>query len=248
MQRSVKMSLRKSKQNDVTKPGKAFGENIKCTLVGDERVGKTSMLLAYQTDTYPSQYVATTLDTYSKSVTYNGKCINLQLYDIGGKEKLENFKGNENERIGTDIFLLCFAIDDRESFNNAVSKWYSQVHAYWLSTVGSEYQSKSRNTLKARDSTGEKYEPVTILVGCKSDKSVLREIRKHRPSKRKDPRQSLENSIVTSKEAIEKASKIPSCFYIECCARTGAGIKDIFTKAIHEVLQRKNKSSIKRYV
>ena len=122
-----------------------------------------------------------------------------------------------------------------------------------MSTVGSDYYSKARGILKVRDSTGEEYEPITILVGCKSDKSVLREsvlseIRKHRPSKRKDPRESFEKSIVTSKEAVEEASKIQSCFYIECCARTGTGTKEILNKAIHEVLQRKHKSSLQRYV
>ena len=238
------MSIRKSKEHDAPKAGNVFGENIKCTLVGDERVGKTSMLLSYQTDTYPSEYVQTILDTYSKTVTYNGKLINLQLYDIGGKQELKSF--GDQGRVGTDVFLLCFAIDDRESFTRATGEWLTQVQNYWMSTISSDYHSKTLSNV--RDTKGDLFKPITILVGCKSDVNVLCEIWKHRPSKRNDPRMDSESkSVVTSKEAIEQAKRIGACLYTECCARNGTGIKETFKKAIQEVLQRRQYLSSDRY-
>lgn len=30
----------------------------------------------------------------------------------------------------TDCFLLCFSINNRDSFENTVSKWYPEVHRY----------------------------------------------------------------------------------------------------------------------
>ena len=237
------MSVNKPNQHVASKPGdrKVFGENIKCTLIGDKNVGKTSMLLSYQTDTYPSEYVPTILDTYSKATTYNDKRINLQLYDIGGKQNLENFKGQG--QIGTDVFLLCFAIDNRESFTSVSSKWMPQIRKYWLSSLSSDDNAGDRKSWWI--------EPLIILVGCKNDKSstksLLHEIRLRRPSRNKDPRASLESQgLVAPKEAIETKKQIGAYLYLECCSRIGTGITEIFNAAINAVLQRRSFISSRR--
>ena len=241
------MSERNSKEHvaPVLRDGDVFGENIKCTLIGDECVGKTSMLFSYQTDTYPSQYVPTVLDTYSKSTTYNSKLINLQLYDIGGKEHLDN--SELQGRIGTDVFLLCFSCDDRKSFDSVSSNWLSQITMYWMSQVSSGENGG------VRDTDGNVYSPIIILVGCKSDtkntKALLHEIRLHRRSGRKDPRPRLESkSLVSSKEALSASKRIKAHLYMECCARNGTGIKEVFNAAINAVLQRRNYLSSNRYI
>ena len=62
------MFRRKSRRGTVISidHGKSFMENIRCTLVGNERVGKTSMLMSYHADTYPVEYVPTIFDSYSR--------------------------------------------------------------------------------------------------------------------------------------------------------------------------------------
>ena len=40
-------------------------ERIKCVLVGDGAVGKTSMVVSYATNGYPSEYQPTTYDDYN---------------------------------------------------------------------------------------------------------------------------------------------------------------------------------------
>ena len=241
------MSIRTSSKGEAQMLGnrKIYGENIKCTLIGDKYVGKTSMLLSYQTDTYPSHYVPTTLDTYSKSITYHGKVINLQLYDIGGKEDLGNFE--EQGRIGTDVFLLCFSLDSRDSFTSTSTKWIEQIQQYWLSSMS------SNDKAGTRDTTGKEYQPIIILVGCKNDKCnvspLLSEIRRHRPSRKNDPRNSLDSmSLVTSKEAIRLKQRIGAYLYTECSARNGTGITETFNAAINAVLQRRSYTTPIRYI
>lgn len=41
---------------------------LKCVIVGDGEVGKTSLLMSYTTDTFQEDHIATVFDTYTMSV------------------------------------------------------------------------------------------------------------------------------------------------------------------------------------
>ena len=82
--------------------------NIQCTLIGDRRCGKTSLLLSYQTDSFSSEYIATSWDSYTKQTTYKDHEINLSLVDIGGFDIEENnaeqkLNQQENHRLSSSV-------------------------------------------------------------------------------------------------------------------------------------------------
>ncbi|PIO65953.1 Ras family protein [Teladorsagia circumcincta] len=58
---------------------------LKCVLVGDAAVGKTSLIVSYTTNGYPQHYVPTAFDNYSVVVRVDKKPIRLQLCDTAGQ-------------------------------------------------------------------------------------------------------------------------------------------------------------------
>lgn len=50
---------------DVSKLAEVSARTLKCVLLGDGAVGKTSLIISYTTNGYPTEYTPTTYDNYS---------------------------------------------------------------------------------------------------------------------------------------------------------------------------------------
>lgn len=59
---TVFTSNKKSKNKKCEKEKK---RKIKCVIVGDKAVGKTSLAVSYSNDSFPSEYVPTAYDNYN---------------------------------------------------------------------------------------------------------------------------------------------------------------------------------------
>ena len=115
---------------------------MKLVVVGDGAVGKTCLLVVYARGTFPTDYVPTVFENYKAKVKVNNTEYSILLWDTAGQEELENIR--TLSYANTDIFLLCFSVVDRTSFENVKNKWYEEVKVH----------SK---------------EPVILLVGTKTD-------------------------------------------------------------------------------
>jgi len=100
-------------------------QHIKCVVVGDGTVGKTCLLIAYTMKAFPQDYVPTVFDNYNAVVMWDGRPVNLGLWDTAGQDDFEAMRPMSYD--GADIFLIFFAIDNPVSFQNVKHKWFPEI-------------------------------------------------------------------------------------------------------------------------
>ncbi len=99
---------------------------IKAVLIGDGAVGKTSIRRNYLGDEFIEGHLATIgVDLATKRVLFNDEIVKFIIWDLAGQPTFEKVRGNYYH--GCNGIILVYAVDDRDSFDNA-SKWL--VEAY----------------------------------------------------------------------------------------------------------------------
>ncbi|XP_056637313.1 rho-related GTP-binding protein RhoU-like [Diorhabda sublineata] len=100
-------------------------KKIKCVIVGDQAVGKTSLAVSYSNDSFPSEYVPTAYDNYNVQVQVNGKPVRVELCDTAGEDGLNPLRHLCYP--GSDVFMLCFSIVKPNSFISACTRWADEL-------------------------------------------------------------------------------------------------------------------------
>jgi len=139
---------------------------IKLVVVGDGAVGKTSLLISFQTKKFPTTYVPTVFENYTAPMKReNGRTpVLLHLWDTAGQEEYDRLRPLSYPN--SDVVLLCFSTVNRGSFESVKIKWFPEVNHYLKDVpkllVGTKVDLRDSGTA---DPHASEYEPIPKTEG-----------------------------------------------------------------------------------
>ncbi|KAI0956937.1 GTP-binding protein Rho1 [Taiwanofungus camphoratus] len=163
--------------------------------------GKTCLLIVYAENRFPEAYVPTVFENYVTQVQFEGKLVELALWDTAGQEEYDRLRPLSYPE--SDVILIVFSIDFPVSLLNVQDKWYPEVAHFCEGT------------------------PI-ILVGTKTDLRRDEQTRRMLSAQGQAP--------VSAEQGLAVAREI-GARYVECSAKLGAGVQEVFTLALRESMR-----------
>lgn len=198
----------------------------KLVVVGDGECGKTCLLIVFSKDEFPEVYVPTVFETYVADIEVDNNEVELALWDTAGQEDYDRLRPLSYP--DTDVVLMCFSVDNPDSFENIAEKWVPEVNHFCPKV------------------------PI-ILVGNKKDlrhdHSTLLETEKRRQKMISAPGETIipdvkhpKIDMVLNAEGKLLADRMKAYAYLECSAKTREGVREIFETAARASLQKQKTS------
>ena len=123
---------------------------IKCLVIGDSGIGKSSLMVRFTDDVFNNHYISTIgVDFKIKTMVLNKKTVKFQIWDTAGQDRFRTITSSYYR--GSNAILICYDVTERETFQN-VKRWMEEVKMY---------------------STGK---PILILCGTNSDLNDKRRV------------------------------------------------------------------------
>jgi len=105
--------------------GSTSGKSLKCVVTGDHGAGKSCLISTYTTGKFPEKVNPTAIDNYNVFLTADGKPVQLGIWDTVGTPDHDRLRPLSYE--GTEVFLICFDVNDRTALDRIKSKWYTEI-------------------------------------------------------------------------------------------------------------------------
>eukprot|EP00056_Hartaetosiga_gracilis_P019785 m.15991 g.15991 ORF g.15991 m.15991 type:complete len:196 (-) comp7932_c0_seq1:171-758(-) len=101
------------------------GEQRKLVCIGDGTCGKTCLLVVFAKKEFPVDHVPTVFDNYAAEVKRPLGDVQLALWDTAGQEDYAHLRPLSYD--SANIFLICFSVDNPDSFENISTKWIPEM-------------------------------------------------------------------------------------------------------------------------
>lgn len=97
----------------------------KLVVIGDGACGKTCLLIVFANGDFPENYVPTVFENYVATIDVDGRKVELALWDTAGQEDYAHIRPLSYQ--DAQVFLVCFSVDNRDSFENVQAKWIPEM-------------------------------------------------------------------------------------------------------------------------
>ncbi|CAH0038411.1 unnamed protein product [Clonostachys solani] len=184
----------------------------KLVLLGDGASGKTSLLNVFTRGYFPTVYEPTVFENYVHDIFVDNVHIELSLWDTAGQEEFDRLRSLSYD--DTDLIMLCFSVDSKDSLENVESKWVGEIADNCPGTklVLVALKCDLREQGGEEDEDGE---------GTNTEAAE--------PPREKKP-------TISYEQGLEVARRIGALRYLECSAMRNRGVNEAFTEAARVAL------------
>ena len=200
---------------------------LKIVVLGKGNAGKTSLLIRYATGEFPGKYVPSVFDNEVITQTMdegddddgtNGE-YDLGLWDTGGGEDYDRLRPLSYPQ--TDVFLLCFPVDQRHMFQALRYYWKPEIQHHMPETpfVVVAMKTDLRSRVKGSETGGGGGgggEPNGERIPLEGDEA---------------------SHLIFEEEGLKEAESLGAANYVECSALLGEGVTQVFKAAIKAALR-----------
>ncbi|KAK6952441.1 hypothetical protein Daesc_006978 [Daldinia eschscholtzii] len=177
----------------------------KLVLLGDGACGKTSLLNVFTRGYFPTVYEPTVFENY----VHDNVHIELSLWDTAGQEEFDRLRSLSYDN--TDVVVLCFSVDSKDSLENVESKWVGEIQ---------------------ENCPGVKL----VLVALKCDLRENAEEDEDAAASGTDGPQREKKPMIDYNQGLDVARRIKAMRYLECSAMRNRGVNEAFTEAARVAL------------
>ena len=101
---------------------------FKIALIGDSKVGKTSIRRNFMGQNFTSSHIATLgVDFAQKNIPHDEASIRLTIWDLAGEHTYESVRKLYYQ--GTHGIMFVYSVTDNESFENS-ARWFIEASKY----------------------------------------------------------------------------------------------------------------------
>ncbi|CDK25147.1 unnamed protein product [Kuraishia capsulata CBS 1993] len=106
-----------------------YKNDLKVVVVGDGGCGKTSLLVSYCMNRFPTEYEPTIFENYRAYFEGPGDDITqVFFWDTAGQEEYSRLRPLSYQ--GADLMVICFSVNSKVTLSNVVHTWYPEIKNY----------------------------------------------------------------------------------------------------------------------
>ncbi|KAK2075341.1 hypothetical protein P8C59_009473 [Phyllachora maydis] len=186
----------------------------KLVLLGDGACGKTSLLNVFTRGYFPTVYEPTVFENYVHDIFVDNVHIELSLWDTAGQEEFDRLRSLSYD--DTDLIMLCYSVDSKDSLENVESKWVGEIadNCPGVKLVLVALKCDLREG-------GDEDDAAAAAVGDTTNEDG-------------NPRE--KGPTINYDQGLEVARRINALRYLECSAMRNRGVNEAFTEAARVAL------------
>lgn len=201
----------------------------KLVLLGDGASGKTSLLNVFTRGYFPTVYEPTVFENYVHDIFVDNVHIELSLWDTAGQEEFDRLRSLSYD--DTDLIMLCYSVDSKDSLENVESKWVGEIadNCPGVKLVLVALKCDLREASEEDGEDGAANGGAAGANGTAADGETAGEGGETAAAREKKP-------MINYDQGLEVARRINAMRYLECSAMRNRGVNEAFTEAARVAL------------